>query len=79
MPRVTAPDGTTIGYQATGVGVPLILVDGAFGSRTFGPNGALAARLAERFTVVTYDRRGRGRATTSRCPVPRVSSARSRI
>jgi pimeloyl-ACP methyl ester carboxylesterase len=70
MPSVTAPDGTTIGYQTTGAGAPLILVDGAFGSRTFGPNGALATLLAEHFTVVTYDRRGRGESDDTAGPGP---------
>ena len=37
-----------------------MLVDGALDSRAFGLNGPLAKILASRFTVVTYDRRGRG-------------------
>jgi pimeloyl-ACP methyl ester carboxylesterase len=57
---ITSRDGTSIGYTTVGEGPPLILVDGAFGSRAFGPNESLVALLADRFTVVTYDRRGRG-------------------
>ncbi len=60
MQHVNSHDGTTIGYTTVGDGPPLILVDGAFGSRAFGPNESLVALLADRFTVVTYDRRGRG-------------------
>ncbi|HEY7174155.1 MAG TPA: alpha/beta fold hydrolase [Micromonosporaceae bacterium] len=60
MTTVTSADGTTIGYERTGSGAPLILVDGAFCSREFGPMPGLAKLLAEHFTVYTYDRRGRG-------------------
>jgi pimeloyl-ACP methyl ester carboxylesterase len=60
MKTVTSKDGTTIVYEQTGTGPPLVLVDGALNSRAFGLNGPVAAILADRFTVVTYDRRGRG-------------------
>src|SRR5262249_32465298 len=60
MKTVTSEDGTTIAYDQTGNGPPLVLVDGALNSRAFGLNRPLAAILADRFTVITYDRRGRG-------------------
>src|SRR6476620_1784829 len=60
MKKVTSKDGTSIAYDQAGQGPALILVDGAFGNREFGPNGPLAKLLAESFTVYTYDRRGRG-------------------
>ena len=60
MSQVRSKDGTTIAYERSGDGPPLILVDGALCSRGFGPSKALAARLAPRFTVYAYDRRGRG-------------------
>lgn len=60
MPHVTSADGTTIAYDKRGEGPPLVIVDGALCSRRFGPSEAQAARLAERFTVYIYDRRGRG-------------------
>jgi pimeloyl-ACP methyl ester carboxylesterase len=60
MPIVTSADGTPIAYDLTGQGPRLILVDGALCYRGSGPNGPLAAELADRFAVVTYDRRGRG-------------------
>ncbi len=52
-------DGTTLTYEKLGSGPSLILVDGAFCRRGFGPMAALAKALAPRFTVVIYDRRGR--------------------
>jgi pimeloyl-ACP methyl ester carboxylesterase len=55
---VTSPDGTTVAYQVTGVGPPLVLVVGAFCDRT--TTADLAALLADTYTVVEYDRRGRG-------------------
>src|SRR2546428_9648339 len=58
--KVTSKDGTAIAYEKSGTGPALILIDGALCSRAFGPMPKLAPMLAERFTVFTYDRRGRG-------------------
>lgn len=60
MKTTTSKDGTVIAYEQMGSGPPLILVDGALCGRTFGPMAQLAALLATRFTVIHYDRRGRG-------------------
>ncbi len=60
MNTVRSADGTTVAYTRAGQGPPLILVDGALCSRSFGPMPKLAERLAPHFTVYTYDRRGRG-------------------
>lgn len=60
MGTVQSKDGTTIACETRGAGPPLILADGGFGHRAFGPNGALAPLLARHSTVMTYDRRGRG-------------------
>lgn len=60
MSRVHSRDGTPIAFDRSGQGAPIILVDGALCYRSFGPSGPLAALLAKRFTVFTYDRRGRG-------------------
>jgi pimeloyl-ACP methyl ester carboxylesterase len=57
---VTSADGTPIAYDRVGSGPALILVDGALCHRRFGPSAAIAKALATRFTVFTYDRRGRG-------------------
>jgi pimeloyl-ACP methyl ester carboxylesterase len=60
MSTVHSADGTSIAYTRAGQGPPLILVDGALCSRSFGPMPKLAEQLAPHFTVYTYDRRGRG-------------------
>jgi pimeloyl-ACP methyl ester carboxylesterase len=60
MPVVTSKDGTRIGYDREGQGPPVVLVDGAMCYRGSGPMKPLAAKLSSRFTVYTYDRRGRG-------------------
>ena len=60
MPFVTSKDGTQIGYSVVGSGPAIILVDGALCSRDMGPATPLANELKDRFTVYTYDRRGRG-------------------
>ena len=61
MSQVRSRDGTTIAYDRLGGGgPPVILVDGAFCSRAFGPMPKLAPLLTRDFTVFMYDRRGRG-------------------
>ena len=60
MSETTSLDGTTISYDERGSGPAVILVDGAFCSRVFGPSKRIAPLLAHRFSVITYDRRGRG-------------------
>lgn len=60
MEKIISKDGTLIAFDKTGTGPALILVDGAFCSRKFGPMPKLAPLLAGKFTVYTYDRRGRG-------------------
>ncbi len=60
MKTVTSKDGTRIAYEQLGSGPPLLLVDGAFCGRGFGPMAKLAALLSAHFTVIHYDRRGRG-------------------
>ena len=58
MDKVRSKDGTTIAFDRSGEGPPIILVVGAFNDRATG--APLAAALQERFTVINYDRRGRG-------------------
>ncbi len=58
METATSSDGTTIAFDRLGDGPPVILVCG--GSTDRSANAALASLLAEHFTVLNYDRRGRG-------------------
>ncbi|PZR17380.1 MAG: alpha/beta hydrolase [Archangium gephyra] len=60
MNHVISRDGTRIAVTRVDTGQPLVIVDGAFCSRDFGPSKKLAAALAPHFSVTTYDRRGRG-------------------
>jgi pimeloyl-ACP methyl ester carboxylesterase len=57
METVNSADGTVIAYGRAGDGPPLVVSVGAFCTRqTF----VAPEDLRQRFTVVTYDRRGRG-------------------
>jgi pimeloyl-ACP methyl ester carboxylesterase len=51
-------DGTVIAYEQTGRGPVVILVSAALADRS--GNRRLARVLSDRFTVINYDRRGRG-------------------
>jgi pimeloyl-ACP methyl ester carboxylesterase len=55
---VTSADGTRIAYDRLGAGPAVVVVSGMFCDR--GTTQELAERLAADFTVVNYDRRGRG-------------------
>jgi pimeloyl-ACP methyl ester carboxylesterase len=58
MSRVMSPDGTSIAYERTGSGPPVVLIGGGLDDGT--ENEPLAAALAQSFTVLNYARRGRG-------------------
>jgi pimeloyl-ACP methyl ester carboxylesterase len=58
METVTSKDGTTIAFDRLGSGPPVVLVCGGSVSRM--ADAAIAQELASDFTVLNYDRRGRG-------------------
>jgi pimeloyl-ACP methyl ester carboxylesterase len=60
---VTSQDGTRIAYEQDGSGPPLIVVDAAGHFRANSQAAELADLLARNFTIVRYDRRGRGAST----------------
>ncbi len=63
MPVTYSADGTSITYEQTGQGPLLVLVNGALASRNYYGEAELAKRLSDHFTVIYYDRRGRGDST----------------
>jgi pimeloyl-ACP methyl ester carboxylesterase len=58
METTRSADGTSIAFDREGDGPALVLVVGAFCDRS--TSETLAAMLAPHFTVLRYDRRGRG-------------------
>ena len=60
METVRSADGTAIAYDQVGHGPLLIIVDGAMNTRSSGTKPQLVDLLAAHFTVLSYDRRGRG-------------------
>ncbi|MDG9710028.1 alpha/beta fold hydrolase [Streptomyces sp. DH10] len=56
--RVVSADGTEIAFEQSGSGPAVVLVASALADRS--DTTRLAALLAEHFTVINYDRRGRG-------------------
>jgi pimeloyl-ACP methyl ester carboxylesterase len=58
MDTVASADGTVIAFDRYGGGPPVIMIAGAFSTRS--QTEPLARVLAPRFTTLNYDRRGRG-------------------
>lgn len=64
MPTVTSRDGTTIGYDRKGNGPVIIFVAGATQYRAVDETTpGMADDLSDRFTIINYDRRGRGESS----------------
>lgn len=67
MPTVTSKDGAKISYDVKGKGPAIILVAGATQHRAVDQQTpVMAGALADRFSVINYDRRGRGESTDAR-------------
>jgi len=64
----TSADGTRIAYELVGSGPTLVVVEGALCHRAMGAFDELAPLLSDRFTVVGYDRRGRGESEPGTTP-----------
>lgn len=63
---VTSRDGTRIAYERAGSGPALLVVNGALGFRAMSFARQLRTELAKYFTVIDYDRRGRGESSDQR-------------
>lgn len=61
---VTSKDGTSIAFEEIGTGPVVILVEPALSDRS--GSAKLAKHLAGKFTVISYDRRGRGKSTDTK-------------
>lgn len=66
MEKVTSRDGTVIAFDRAGEGPPVVVVGGAFNHRRHPFSVRLAGLLGGRFTVISYDRRGRGDSVDTR-------------
>ena len=62
MKIILSNDNTPIAYETAGSGPLLIIVTGALNTHNFGVPGEMVTFLQEHFTVLTYDRRGRGQS-----------------
>lgn len=60
METVRSKDGTLIAFDSVGKGPVVILVSGAFIDRSHNFNVELSKFLSAKFSVINYDRRGRG-------------------
>src|SRR5574341_1988277 len=63
METILSKDSTTIAYQRSGAGAPLVLVHGTGGA--YARWAPILPALAKQFTVYAVDRRGRGESGES--------------
>ncbi|MFE6975227.1 alpha/beta fold hydrolase [Streptomyces sp. NPDC057682] len=66
--RVVSADGTEIAFEQSGSGPAVVLIASALADRS--DTTKLAALLAQHFTVINYDRRGRGASGDSQNYAP---------
>lgn len=61
METTKSADGTIVAYDRKGSGEPIVFISGAFNDRT--TCAPVAELLQDAYTVICYDRRGRGDST----------------
>lgn len=62
MNIIHSQDNTPIAHEITGSGPLVIIVTGALNTHNFGVPGEMVPFLQSAFTILTYDRRGRGQS-----------------
>ena len=62
MNIIHSKDNTPIAYETTGSGPLLIIVTGALNTHNFGAPSEMTPYLQDKFTILNYDRRGRGQS-----------------
>src|SRR5262245_4188581 len=68
MQELRSRDGTRIAYETSGIGPALVLVNGALSERSaYAP---LRPLFDAHFTLIAYDRRGRGDSTDTQPYAP---------
>ena len=63
-------DGTKLAWSRSGTGPTLVMIDPILVDRALSPNNTLAEQLTSQFTVIRYDRRGKGDSTGNDAPTP---------
>lgn len=63
-------DGVRLAWSRTGTGPALVVIDPILVDRTLSPNNTLVEHLTNRFTVIRYDRRGKGDSTDKEAYAP---------
>lgn len=67
---VHSADGTSIAFERTGTGAPLVLVEPCGHYRDLSAFSGLRSQLAGQYTVYSYDRRGRGASSDAAVYAP---------
>ena len=62
MQKILSKDKTPIAYEVVGRGPLLVIVSGALNTHNFGVPSEMTPYLQDYFTVLNYDRRGRGQS-----------------
>ena len=65
MQTILSKDKTPIAYEIVGEGPLMIIVSGALNTHNFGAPSEMTPYLQDNFTILNYDRRGRGQSSNT--------------